>query len=48
MTLLEIHDRIEELLEMIKKNQEDQHCIYQSEMEISYLENLREDLEENC
>ena len=48
MTLVEIYDRIEELLEVIKKNSEDQDCIYRSEIEISYLESLREDLEQNC
>lgn len=47
MTLVEIYDRIEELLETIKKNPEDQDCIFNSEMEIAYLEELREDLEEN-
>jgi hypothetical protein len=47
MTLLEIYDRIEVLLETIKTNPEDQDCIFNSEMEIAYLEELREDLEEN-
>lgn len=46
MTLIEIYDRIEELLETIKKNPEDQECIFNSEMEIAYLEELREDMEE--
>lgn len=48
MTLIEIYDRIEELLETIKTNPEDQDKIFNSEMEIAYLEELREDLEENC
>ncbi|GHA35196.1 hypothetical protein GCM10007103_15930 [Salinimicrobium marinum] len=48
MTLLEIYDRIEVLIETIKKNPEDQDCIFNSEMEIAYLEDIREDLEENC
>ncbi|WP_424494153.1 hypothetical protein [Salinimicrobium sp. GXAS 041] len=47
MTLIEIYDRIEVLLETIKKNPEDQDCIFNSEMEIAYLEALREDMEES-
>lgn len=45
MTLIEIFDRIEDLLETIKKNPEDQDCIFNCEMEIAELEELREDLE---
>lgn len=46
MTLHQIHDRIEDLLETIKKNTEDQDCIYNCELEIASLEQLREELEE--
>ncbi len=47
MTLTEIYDRIDELLETIGKNPEDQDCIFNSELELLYLESLREELEEN-
>ncbi len=47
MALTEIYDRIEELLETIKNNPEDQDCLFNSEMEISYLESIREELESN-
>jgi hypothetical protein len=40
-----LHDRIEELLEIIKKNPEDQDLFFNSEMELSYLEALREEIE---
>lgn len=46
MTLVEIYDRIEELLEMIKNNPEDQDCLFKCETEISNLERLREDMEQ--
>lgn len=46
MTLTEIYDRIEELLEAIKNNPEDQDRFFKSELEIAYLEELREELEE--
>lgn len=46
MTLTQIYDRIEDLLETIKKNPEDQDCIFNCEMELSELEQLRVDLEE--
>lgn len=45
MTLTQIFDRIEDLIETIKKNPEDQECLFNCEMEIAYLEELREDLE---
>lgn len=46
MTLSQIFDRIEDLLETIKNNPEDQDCLYNCEMEIASLEHLREQLEE--
>ena len=46
MTLPMIHDRIEELLDIIKTNPEDQDLFFHSEMELAYLEALREDIEE--
>lgn len=46
MTLPMIYDRIEDLIETIRKNPEDQDCIFNSEMELAYLEKLREDLED--
>ena len=45
MSLLMIYDRIEELLEIIRKNPEDQDLYFNSEMELSYLEALREAIE---
>ena len=48
MTLTQIYDRIEDLLEEIKKNPEDQDLLFKCETEIASLEELREDLEENC
>ena len=47
MTLNQIHDRIEELLEMIHKNTDDQDCVVNCEMELASLEQLREELEES-
>ena len=46
MKLVQIYDRIEDLLESIKKNPEDQDHIYNCEMEIASLEELREEIEE--
>jgi len=46
MTLNEIYDRLEELLAILKKNPEDQNCLFECEREISFLEQLREELEE--
>ena len=48
MTLTQIYDRIEDLLEEIKSNPEDQNRLYNCETEIASLEQLREDLKENC
>ncbi|MFD2518297.1 hypothetical protein [Salinimicrobium flavum] len=48
MTLTQIYDRIENLLEEIKKNPEDQDHLFRCETEIASLEQLREDMEENC
>lgn len=45
MSLPMIYDRIEELIEIIKKNPEDQDLFFNSEMELSYLEALREEIE---
>ena len=45
MTLLEIHEKIETLMLTIKKNSEDQDCLFNCEMELAYLENLREEME---
>ncbi|GHA32695.1 hypothetical protein GCM10007103_12670 [Salinimicrobium marinum] len=45
MSLPMIYDRIDELLEIIKKNPEDQDLYFNSEMELSYLEALREEIE---
>ena len=47
MTLTEIYDRIEDLIQEIKKNPEDQNRLFNCESEIASLEQLREDLEEN-
>lgn len=47
MTLSEIHHRIEYLLKTIKNNPEDQDCWVNCEIEIAYLEQLREQLEEH-
>ena len=47
MTLTEIYDRIEELVLIIKQNPEDQDCIFKSEMELAYLEDLKEVLEKD-
>lgn len=46
MTLTEIYDRIDDLILTIKENPEDQDCFYKCEMEMSYLEELREEMEE--
>lgn len=47
MTLTEIYDRIEDLLETIRENPEDQQCFFDCEMEIGYLEKVREELEQH-
>lgn len=47
MTLNQIHERMDELLEVIRKNTEDQDCVFNCEMELASLEQLREDLEES-
>ncbi len=47
MTLAEIHFRMEYLLKKISRNPEDQNCWYTCELEIAYLEQLREQLEEH-
>ena len=47
MTLTQIYDRIEDLLEEIKKNPEDQDLWFRCGTEIASLEELREDLKEN-
>ncbi|MEP6262860.1 MAG: hypothetical protein ABJ092_14885 [Gillisia sp.] len=46
MTLQEIHQRIEELLEIIKKNNLENIDIKAEETELAYLENMRENLEQ--
>lgn len=46
MNLTEIYDRIDHLILMMKENPEDQDCLFKCEMEISYLEQLRETMEE--
>ena len=46
MTLPMIYNRIDELLDIIKRNPEDQDLYFNSEMELAYLESLREELEE--
>lgn len=46
MTLTEIYDRIEDLIETISKNPENQEIIYNSEIEIASLNQLREEMEE--
>jgi len=38
---------MEELLDMIQKNTEDQDCVFNCEIELASLEQLREDLEES-
>lgn len=48
MTLTQIYDRIEDLLEEIKRNPEDQDCLFKCETEINSLEQLREEMEGNC
>ena len=45
MTLNEIYDRLDELLQAIQENPEDQDCFFKSEMEIAYLEDLREEMD---
>lgn len=46
MTHTQIHDRINELLQMIQINPEDQDCLYKCEMEIAYLEDIKEEMDE--
>ena len=48
MTLTEIYDRIEDLIAEIRQNPEDQDRLFKCESEIAVLEQLREDIEENC
>ena len=48
MTHTQIHDRINDLLQMIQENPEDQDCLFKCEMEIAYLEDLREEMDEGC
>lgn len=45
MTLIEIYDRIDELILLLQKNPEDQDCLFKCEMEIAYLEEVREEME---
>lgn len=47
MTLTEIHKRIEDLVQKLKENPEDQDFWFNCEIEINYLEQLREQLEEH-
>lgn len=47
MTLDQIYERIENLLAAIKNSGEDQDLFFNCEMEIAYLEQLREEMEEN-
>ena len=47
MTLDQIYDRIEDLLETIKTSGEDQDLFFNCEMEIAYLEQVREEMEES-
>lgn len=46
MTLPAIYNRIDELLLIIKRSSEDQDLYFNSEMELAYLEDLREEIEE--
>lgn len=46
MSLNEIMNRMHYLLRQIKENPEDQDCFYNSELELAYLQQLREKLEE--
>ena len=46
MTLPMIYSRMEELIDIIKRNPEDQDLVFNSEMELAYLERLREEIEE--
>lgn len=47
MTLDQIYERMDELLEMIYNNPEDQDCFFNCEIELASLEQLRESLEES-
>ena len=47
MTLDQIYERIESLLEIIKTSGEDQDLFFNCEMEIAYLEQVREQMEES-
>lgn len=47
MTITEIHTRLDYLLEKIRKHPEDQDSWFHCEIEIAYLEQLREQLEEH-
>ena len=44
MTLPMIYERIDELLDMIKKSSEDQDLFLKCEVELVYLEALREEM----
>ena len=46
MTLTEIYDRMDDLVLLLQANPEDQDCLFKCEMEIAYLEELREEMEE--
>ncbi|MCX2839090.1 hypothetical protein [Salinimicrobium profundisediminis] len=48
MTLTKIYNRIEELLDIIKRSTENQDLYFNSELELAYLEDLREELEEGA
>ena len=47
MTISQIYDRMDELLELIQNNTEDQDFVFNCEMELAALEQLRERLEES-
>lgn len=47
MTLAEIHYRIEYLVKLLKQHPEDQDFWFNCELEISYLKQLRKQLEEH-
>lgn len=47
MALDEIYERIKCLLDIIKTSGEDQDLFFNCEMEIAYLEQVREEMEEN-
>ncbi len=45
MTLSDIHEKIDDLIITIKQHPEDQDCLFNCEMELAYLEELREEIE---